>query len=119
MKQRLTAVEMDYLRRSAGVSKMDRITNIEIRHRMNAPRDNYRQGLKWFGHLLRMPEGRWPETSVSVESSTKKESKVDQEGRGTNTIRQAMASRELKELDAFDREVWRGERESSSSCMLD
>ncbi|XP_030759846.1 uncharacterized protein LOC115885173 [Sitophilus oryzae] len=110
MKRRLTAVEMDYLRRSAGVSKMDRITNIEIRHRMNAPEtiiDRVEiRGLKWFGHLLRMPEDRWPKRLFQW-SPPQRRKRGRPRRSWNNTIRQAMASRELEELDAFDREVWR------------
>ena len=35
-KRKLLAVEMDYLRRSAGVSRLQRIRNQEIRRRMKA-----------------------------------------------------------------------------------
>ncbi|XP_030758447.1 uncharacterized protein LOC115884099 [Sitophilus oryzae] len=109
MKRRVTAVEMNYLRRSAGVSKMDRITNIEIRHRMNAPetiidRAEIR-GLKWFGHLSRMPEDEWPLQSLKSPPQRRKRGRPRRSW--NNTIRQEMASRELEELDAFDREVWR------------
>ncbi|XP_030750621.1 uncharacterized protein LOC115878304 [Sitophilus oryzae] len=110
MKRKLTAVEMDYLRRSAGVSKIDRITNIEIIHRMNVPEtiiDRVEiRGLKWFGYLLRMPEDRWPKRLFQG-SPPQRRKRGRSRRPWNNTIRQTMASRELEELDAFDREVWR------------
>ncbi|XP_030766650.1 uncharacterized protein LOC115890512 [Sitophilus oryzae] len=52
-KRALNALEMDYLRRSAGVSKLDRVRNVEIRAKMDATQtivDRVEQsGLKWFG----------------------------------------------------------------------
>jgi hypothetical protein len=60
----LQAVEMDYLRRSARVSRLERISNQEIRTRMNSEEriiDRIKnKGLSWFGHVLRMEEKRWP-----------------------------------------------------------
>lgn len=60
-KRRLT-VEMDYLRRSARVLRLERRTNEEVRHRMEAEKTIVdrikKRGLKWFGHFLRMPEER-------------------------------------------------------------
>ena len=63
-RKRILAVEMDYLRRSARVSRLDHIKNQEIRNRMDAEETVLerieRKGLQWFGHLMRMDEGRWP-----------------------------------------------------------
>ena len=64
MKQRVTAVEMDYLRRRSQVSRLQRIPNEEIRYRKKANETVLerieRRGLKWFGHLMRMSDDRWP-----------------------------------------------------------
>ncbi|XP_030761520.1 uncharacterized protein LOC115886487 [Sitophilus oryzae] len=55
-KRALNALEMDYLRRSARVSKLDRVRNVEIKMdaKMDATQtivDRVEQrGLKWFGH---------------------------------------------------------------------
>jgi hypothetical protein len=63
-RKRLQAVEMDYLRKSAGVSRLEHTSNQEIRTRMNAEEsiiDRIKnKGLDWFGHVLRMEEERWP-----------------------------------------------------------
>jgi hypothetical protein len=57
-RKRLQAVEMDYLRRSARFSRLEHISNQEIRTRMNAEEsiiDRIKdKGLNWFGHVLRM-----------------------------------------------------------------
>lgn len=53
MKRSVLAVEMDYLRRSAGISSW------YIWQIMEADRFE-RQALRWFGHVLRMSEDRWP-----------------------------------------------------------
>jgi len=60
----MVRVEMDYLRKSAKTSRLERKTNEYIRDCMDAPETIIdrieRRGLKWFGHLLRMPDERWP-----------------------------------------------------------
>ena len=62
-KRKLTAVEMDYLRRSARRSRLERIRNEQIRREMSAEETVIerieKKSLKWFGHLLRMEETRW------------------------------------------------------------
>jgi hypothetical protein len=63
-KNKLQAVKMDYLRRSAKKSKLERVLNQEIRKIMQAEetvldRIEIRK-LSWFGHLMRMPEEKWP-----------------------------------------------------------
>ena len=69
-KQKLLAVEMDYLRRSAGISRLQRIRNHEIR-RMKVEENVIdrieKRKVKWFGHLMRMQQQRWPKTAVSTE----------------------------------------------------
>jgi hypothetical protein len=63
-RKRLQVVEMDFLRRSGRVSRLEHISNQEIRTRMNAEEsiiDRIKnKGLSWFGHVLRMEEERWP-----------------------------------------------------------
>ena len=54
-KQKLLAGEMDYLTGSAGISRLQRIRNHEIRRRMkteeNVTDRIEKRKLKWFGHL--------------------------------------------------------------------
>jgi hypothetical protein len=61
---KLQAVEMEYLRCSARKSKLERVPNEEYRRIMQAEetvldRIESRK-LRWFRHVMRMPEERWP-----------------------------------------------------------
>ena len=55
---------MDYLRRSARVSRLQKIPNTAIRNKMQAEQSILdriqRKQLKWYGHLLRMEGSCWP-----------------------------------------------------------
>ena len=109
-KRALNALEMDYLRRSAGVSKLDRVRNVEIRAKMDATQtivDRVEQrGLKWFGHLLRMEHQRWPYRIYSWSPPGKR--KRGRPRRSWNeAIRRAMEDRNLEEEDVLDRNRWR------------
>jgi hypothetical protein len=61
-KNKLQAVEMDYLRRSARKSKLERVRDEEIKLKMQAGETVLGRieirNLKWFGHVVRMPEER-------------------------------------------------------------
>lgn len=110
IKRKLIAVEMDYLRRSAGVSRMEHVTNIEIRNRMGANETVVdrveKRSLKWFGHLLRMPDDRIPKKIFKWQPPGKR--KRGRPRRSWNEgVRQAMASRNLEENQAWNREAWR------------
>ncbi|XP_030747709.1 uncharacterized protein LOC115876161 [Sitophilus oryzae] len=107
----LNALEMDYLRRSARVSKLDRVRNVEIRAKMDATQtivDRVEQrGLKLFGHLLRMEHQRWPYSIYSWSPPGKR--KRGRPRRSWNeAIRRAMEDRNLEEEDVLDRNRWRG-----------
>ncbi|XP_030760716.1 uncharacterized protein LOC115885831 [Sitophilus oryzae] len=69
-KRRILAVEMDYLRRSARVSRLQRVRNEEIRNRTSAQETVIqrieKRGLRWFGHLMRMEDTRWPKRVFKV-----------------------------------------------------
>lgn len=69
IKRRLNAVEMDYLRRSARISKPERKMNEEVRNKMNARETVVdiieKIFLKLFGHLIRMPDERDLRMSIS------------------------------------------------------
>ncbi|XP_045471806.1 uncharacterized protein LOC123678703 [Harmonia axyridis] len=59
-----TATEMDFWRRSAGRSRIERIRNEGIREIMgvksNIVNDIRTKQLIWFGHVQRMPDNRIP-----------------------------------------------------------
>jgi hypothetical protein len=109
-RKRLQAVEMDCLRRSARVSRLEHISNQEIRTRMNAEKsiiDRIKnKGLKWFGHVLRMEEERWPKQLYHWKPPGKRK-----RGRPRKSWREemmpAMQSRGLSIEDAQDRRLWR------------
>jgi hypothetical protein len=56
---------MDYLRRSARVSRLEHVSNEEIRKRMDVEGSAIERiqkgGLNWSGHVLRMRDERWPQ----------------------------------------------------------
>ena len=61
---KLNSTEMDFWRRSARISRKDKIRNTIIKQKMNVTRslldDIKTQQLKWYGHVQRMEEGRLP-----------------------------------------------------------
>ncbi|CAG9826201.1 unnamed protein product [Diabrotica balteata] len=98
---------MDYLRRSAITSRLERKTNESIRNNMNATETVIdrieRRGLKWFEHLLRIPDERWPQKLHRWKPPGRRK-----RGRPrclwNEGIRRAMESRGLAEEHALDRE---------------
>lgn len=109
-KKRLTAVEMDYLRRSSRTSRLERVRNEEIRNRMSARETIIerieKRSLIWFGHLLRMDETRWPKRVFSWKPPGR-----NKRGRPRKSwsegVTRAMRDRDLQEDMTRDREVWR------------
>ena len=109
-KRKLLAIEMDYLRRSARVSRLQRVRNEEIRNRMKATESVIqrveKRGLRWFGHLLRMDDTRWPKRIFQWTPPGK--NKRGRPRRSWNEgIRQTMRDRGMEEDLAYDREGWR------------
>jgi hypothetical protein len=101
---------MDYLRRSARVSRLEHISNQEIRTRMNAEESIiYRiknKGLSWFGHVLRMEEERWPKQLYQWKPPGKRKRGRPRKSRRKEMMA-AMQSRGLNIEDAQDRRLWR------------
>jgi hypothetical protein len=58
---KLTSTEMDFWRRSARISRKDKIRNNVIKEKMNVTRslldDVKTKQLQWYGHVQRMEEG--------------------------------------------------------------
>jgi hypothetical protein len=69
--RRINATEMDALRRSARISKLDRKTNEYIRGKMDAQDtrtildDTTRKQLIWYGHVERMDPMRLPKFIIN------------------------------------------------------
>jgi hypothetical protein len=61
---KLNSKEMDFWRRSARISRKDKIRNNIIKQKMNVTRslldDIKTKQLQWYGHVQRMEEGRLP-----------------------------------------------------------
>ena len=66
---RIDGTEMDGLRRSAGICKLDRKTNESIGGKMNAQDtildETVRKQLIWFGHVERMERTELPKLVVN------------------------------------------------------
>jgi hypothetical protein len=103
-------VEIDYLQRSTRVSRLEHISNQEIRTRMNAEEsiiDRIKnKGFNWFGRVLRMEEERWPKQLYQWKPPGKRK-----RGRPKKSWRKemmtTMQSRGLNIEDAQDRQLWR------------
>ena len=61
---KLNSTEMDFWRRSARISRKDKIRNNTIKQKINVIRslldDIKTKELQWYGHVQRMEEGRLP-----------------------------------------------------------
>ena len=58
---KLNSTEMDFWRRSARISRKDKIRNNIIKQKMNVTIDDIKtKQLQWYGHVQRMEERRLP-----------------------------------------------------------
>jgi len=68
MVAKLNSTEMDFWRRSARLSRKDKIRNTIIKQKMNVTRslldDIDTKQLKWYGHVQRMEGGRLPKQAM-------------------------------------------------------
>lgn len=109
-KQRLGAMEMDFWRRSAGKSRLDKVRNDEIRRimeiRSSIVEEIERKQLIWFGHVNRMPEERWPKKILTwIPPEKRKRGRPRTSWRGG--IDEAMSARGLEEELCLDRGEWK------------
>lgn len=109
-KARLKALEMDYWRRSCGVSRLEHITNEEIRRRMEVDGtiidtiENKR--LLWYGHMQRMTNERWPKRVWDWVPPNRR--KRGRPRRSWNMdVQEAMTARGLREEEWNNRGSWR------------
>ena len=62
--EKLNSTEMDFWRRSARISRKDKIRTTIIKQKMNVTRslldDIKTKQIQWYGHVQRMEEGRLP-----------------------------------------------------------
>ncbi|XP_044755015.1 uncharacterized protein LOC123313968 [Coccinella septempunctata] len=107
---RLLALEMDFWRRSAGVSRIQRIRNERIREIMDAETtiidDIKKAQLTWYGHVQRMQDERIPKQILNWIPPERLK-----RGRPKTTwiqgIQKAMSERNLAPGDWLDRGRWK------------
>jgi len=109
-KQKLLSLEMDYWRRSCGVSRMDHVRNDRIREIMKVDGNILdtveRKQLTWYGHLQRMNEARWP-IKIFKWIPPEKRKRGRPPRRWKRDIEEAMNARGLKDGDWQDRQGWK------------
>lgn len=107
---KLNTIAMDFLRRSARISRMDKIRNDRIRDIMMIEKpfieDIQQKQLGWFGHIKRMQETRLPYQILHWQPYEKRK-----RGRPKTTwesgINKAMSERNLQLGDWTDRRGWK------------
>ncbi|XP_045477899.1 uncharacterized protein LOC123683046 [Harmonia axyridis] len=110
---------MDILRRSLGVSRLQKIRNEEIRRLMGVDGTLYEdieaKQLIWYGHLQRMDEQRLPKKVFEWVPAQRRK-----RGRPKKTwnegVIKAMSSRDLRQGQWNDRKGWRkgiGQRQTT------
>jgi hypothetical protein len=108
-RRRINATEMDALRPSARISKLDRKTNGYIRGKMDAQdmilNDKTRKQLIWYGHVERMDASRLQKMTIHWKPEGRK-----QQGRPRETwkdgICTAMNERNLRMGEWNNRRQW-------------
>lgn len=109
-KRKLEATEMDFWRRSAGKSRLERVTNNRIREIMNVKHtivdDINTKQLRWYGHVQRMSEERLPKQILTwTPHGRRKRGRPRLSWR--EGINREMRERELDEDLWMDRNEWR------------
>ena len=102
-KNKLLSTEMDYLRRSCRLRRVDRVRNETIRNMMGVERDIVdkvqRKQLVWYGHTCRMDEERIPNRVLQWTPPEKRRRRC-----WMDDVNQAMRSRNLNGEDSQIRE---------------
>ena len=109
-KNKLLVTEMDFWRRSARVSRQDRIRNERIRDIMGVGEDIVekieQKQLRWYGHVERMPPERIPRMVLQwIPTDRRKRGRP--KCSWIQGIHRAMSDRNLQVGDWNDRETWR------------
>ena len=107
---KLNSTEMDFWRRSARISRKDKIRNNIIKQKLKVTiyllEDIKTKQLQWYAHVQRMEEGRLPKKVLKLRPSGRKK-----RGRPKLTlaegIRGIMGGKGLMEEDSTDRSKWR------------
>ena len=109
-KTRIKAMEMEFWRRSCQLTRMDKVRNTEIRARMGIDIDIIEtievKRLKWYGHIQRMSEERWPKKICEwTPENRRKRGRPRQAWK--DDVFEAMENRGLTKEDWRDRQLWK------------
>ena len=106
---KLNTTEMDFWRRSARISRKDKIRNNIFKQKMNVTRslleDIKTIQLKWYGHIQRMEEGRLPK-KVMKWSPPRRRKRGRPKLTCAEEIRVLMEEKGLMEEDWNNRDKW-------------
>lgn len=109
-RQKLEAVEMDFLRRACRISRLEHVRNEEIRNRTNMTEtisDKIEeQKLRWYGHVMRMGNERWPRR-IAEYSPLRRRKRGRPRRTWKQEIEDAMRKRDLQDNDWQDRRMWK------------
>jgi hypothetical protein len=110
MVAKLNSTEVDFWRRSARLSRKDKIRNTIIKQKMNVTRslleDINTKQLKWYGHVQRMEEGRLPKQVMKWNPPGRRK-RSRPKLTWVEGIRGLMGEKGLVEEDWNDRDEWR------------
>ena len=108
--KKLLSTEMDFWRRSARTSRIERKTNIEIRARMEVKRNIIatidKKRLQWYGHVLRMNVDGIPQLVLNWKPEGKNRRGRPRK-RWKDKLVRDMTENGMDEEDAQDRKRWR------------
>lgn len=110
IRDKIRTVELDFMRRSLQYTRMDRIRTEDIWREMEVEisitRRLENKTLRWYGHVQRMNEERWPRAIMNWSPRGKRK-------RGRPTVKwktcvyNSMLEKDLREEDIEDRDYWR------------
>lgn len=107
--RKLIATEMDFWRRAARKSRIERIRNSEIRKIMKAEETILttidKKRLNWYGHLQRMPENRIPKAIMNWQPEGRRK-KGRPARKWDHCVRDSLQNFQLNPEDAMDRDKW-------------
>ena len=108
--KKLLSTEMDFWRRSARTSRIERKTNIEIRTRMGVKTNIIKKidgkRLQWYGHVQRMDADEIPQIAMNWKPEGKNKRGRPRK-RWRDRIVKSMTENGLDEEDIPDRKRWR------------
>jgi hypothetical protein len=108
--RKMNSTEMDFWRRSARLSRKDKIRNTIIKQKMNVTRslldDINTKRLKWYGYVQRMEEESLPKQVMKWNPPGRRK-RVRPKLTWMERIRGVMGEKELVEEDWNDRDEWR------------